>query len=193
MNEQPKKPSDNRTATQKITDLENAVMSLFHVNDNLARDVMTLKEAIKLLDNKLSSVVKASTNGEPLTDDVISRIMTQNNVDELEQRVRTMVERGNLIKEEQVSENSFLVGLELGDDDSIFNPRLQFVLRALSPNFQAKLLGGKAGDVFLLEEGKARFKLLESYSIQEQPAPQAAPTPTASEAGPVKEAAPVTP
>jgi hypothetical protein len=154
---------------------------------------MTLKEAIKLLDNKLSSVVKASTNGEPLTDDVISRIMTQNNVDELEQRVRTMVERGNLIKEEQVSENSFLVGLELGDDDSIFNPRLQFVLRALSPNFQAKLLGGKAGDVFLLEEGKARFKLLESYSIQEQPAPQAAPTPTASEAGPVKEAAPVTP
>lgn len=175
MSKETKKPSDNRTATQKIADLENGVMSLFQVNQNLTRDVAMLKDALKLLDNKLNSMAKALNGGEQPTDEVLTRIMTQNNVEELAQKVSNMVNQGFLVKEEQISENSFVVGSELDATDALVNPRLQFALKAIAPNFQEKLLGSKPGDVLLLEEGKLRFKVLESYLIQEPKAPEAAP------------------
>jgi hypothetical protein len=168
-----KKPSENRTATQRIADLENAIMSLFHVNDNLTRDVMVLKDAIKLLDNKVNSIVKASAAGESLSDEVLTRIMTQNNVEELAQKVTSMVAQGFLVQEEQVSENSFVVGTEIDDEGKLQNPRLQFALKAIAPEYQAKLLGAKAGDTLLLKEGKLSFRVVESYKIQEPQAEQA--------------------
>lgn len=179
MSDQNKKPSDNRSATQRIQDLENAVMSLFNVNDNLARDVMTLKEAIKLLDNKVNSIVKASTAGEPLTDAVLTRIMVENNVAELAQKVTNMVSQGFLQAEDQVSENAFVVGSEHSEDGTVINPRLQFALKAVTPETQAKLLGMKVGDTLKNQEGKMNFKLLESYKIvipqEAAPAAPAAP------------------
>ncbi len=168
-----KKPADNRTAVQKIADLENAVMQLFHINDTLARDLMTLKEGLKLLDNKVNSIVKATSAGEPLTDAVLSRIMVENNVEELSKKVSSMVDQGFLVKEDQVSENSFVVGSEEDEDGVVKNPRLQFALKALNPNYQAKLLNKLSGEVVSFEEGKLRFKILESYSIQEPKAPTA--------------------
>lgn len=188
MSDQNKKQGDNRSATQRLSDLENAAMSLFNVNDNLARDVMTLKEALKLLDNKVNSIVKATASGEPLTDAVLTRIMTENNVAELAQKVTNMVTQGFIVAEEQVSENSFIVASELNDKDEVVNPRLQFALKALSPELQSKLLGVKVGDTLSIKEG-LKVKLLESYSIQEPKAPETpaltvAPTETPAEAVP---------
>ena len=164
MSNQPK-PSDNRTAVQRLTDLENAIMSLFNVNDNLARDVMALRDSVKMLDNKLNSVVKASRAGEPLTDEVLRRIMIESNAEELAQRVAIMEAQGLLKKEEKVGQNSFVVGMELNEDGSVGNPRLQFALKALSPDLQAKLLGAKPGDLVHIKDGTFEFKVLESYEI----------------------------
>lgn len=171
MSDQNKKQGDNRSASQRLSDLENAVMSLFNVNDNLASDVMTLKNALKLLDNKVNSIVKASAAGEPLTDAVLTRIMVENNVAELTQKVTNMVEQGFLIAEEQVSESSFIVARELTDKDEVINPRLQFALKALSPELQTKLLGVKVGETLTVKEG-LKVKLLESYRIQQPNAPE---------------------
>lgn len=179
------KPNPTRSAAQKIADLENAVMSLFNVADNLAKDLTTVKNALKLLNNKVASIVKASTTGEEISDEVLDRLMIENNCEELAQKVTNMVTQGIVVAEEQVSENSFVVVSEMDDSEKIVNPRLQFALKALSAELQAKLLGAKAGDVLLLEEGKLKVKVLESYKIQE---PQLTPPP-AAEAAPEAPAA----
>lgn len=190
------KPADNRSASQKISDLENALMSLYQTADNMARDVMTLKEAIKLLGNKVDSIVKASSSGEAINDAVISRIMVENNCEELANKVKTMVAQGVLASQEQVAEDSFVVGEEVNEQGEIANPRLQFALYALQQDLRDKFIGAKAGDLLSLQEGKLKFRVSEVYQIQqpkaaEEPTEEATTAPAeATQEAPAQEAAP---
>lgn len=172
---QNQRPVDQRSASQKITDLENAVMSLYQTLDNVIKDLGTVKEAIKLLGNKVDSIVKASTNGEAISDAVLSRIMIENNCEELANKVKVMLAQGVIVAQEQVGDNSFIVGAELNDAGETINPRLQFGIFALRPELQEKLKGAKANDVISLEEGKLKFKVLETYLIQQPKSEEAAP------------------
>jgi hypothetical protein len=193
--EQTQKPAENRTATQKIADLEQAAMSLFNVNDNFSRDLMNLKEAIKLLDKKVNAVVQATTAGEALSDEVLTRIMIQNEVEELTRKLERMVTLGALSPETTVSENSFVVGCELDDEGKIHNPRMQFALKALPKEIQDKIVGAQAGDTLRLAEKKLRFRVLESYKIETPPAPteatetETAPSPETATEAPTEQAA----
>lgn len=173
-----------KTASQRLQDLENAVGQLYGVLDNMSRDLTLLKNASKLLDNKLSSVVKASSEGQAINDEVIGRIMLDNSVAELTNKVTNMVLNNILVPEEEVGENSFVIGQELEDnaEAKVINPRLQFALKALDPKVQAKILGAKPGQVVKIEEGKFDFKVLETYKIQD-PKPAEAPAPAATPEG----------
>lgn len=175
---------DKRTASQRIDDLERGLMSLYQTADSMARDLMTIKEAIKLLGNKLDSVVKASRGGETLTDEVIARIMVENNVEELKEKVANLVNQGILVAAEEVAPSSFVVGRELAEDGSIQNPRMQFVVSALDPSVKDKFPGAKLGQVLVLQEGKWQFEVQEIYNIV---TPQLATEPAAEA---VQEAAP---
>jgi hypothetical protein len=184
------KKTDNRSATQKLSDLENAVLSLYNVSDNLARDFMVLKDAVKLLNNKVNAIVQASAGGEELTDPVLDRIMVENNISELKEKVDNMVLQSVIAPETQVSENSFIVGSELDTDGTVKNPRVQFALKALSPELQGKIKGANVGDTLHLQDGKLDFKILESYAILPPQAPAAAPAATSTETTAPTEAAP---
>lgn len=189
------KPQDNRSASQKIGDLENAMIALYQTADNIARDLNTAKEAIKLLGNKLDSIVKAQLAGEQPTDDVISRIMVENNIEELKNKLKVMVAQGILSPTEQVAEDSFLVGADQNDAGEVVNPRLQFALYAIRPpELQQKFLGAKVGDVLNLQEGKLKFKVAEIYQIQKPKPVEAAPAaPAETEASADATAAPAAP
>ena len=177
------KPADNRSATQKIGDLENAMIAVYQTLDNMARDLNTAKEAIKLLGNKVDSIVKATVAGEPLSDDVISRIMVENNIEELKNKLKIMVAQGILAASEQVAEDSFLVGSDVNEAGEVVNPRLQFALYAIRPpELQQKFLGAKVGDVLNLQEGKLKFKVSEIYQIQKPKPAEAAPDTATAEA-----------
>jgi len=185
------KPADTRSASQKIGDLENAMMALYQTADNMARDLNTLKEAIKLLGNKIDSIVKATVAGEPLSDEVISRIMVENNIEELKNKLKIMVGQGILTPSEQVAEDSFLVGADINDAGEVVNPRLQFALYAIKPpELQQKFLGARVGDVLNLQEGKLKFKVAEVYQIQKPKPPEAAPAAPAEAAPAASDAAP---
>jgi len=164
--------ADKRTASQRIDDMERGLMALYQTADNMARDLMTIKEAIKLLGNKLDSVVKASNRGEKLTDETIAAIMVENNVEELKQKVQNLVTSGALVTAEEIGPNSFVVGREVAADGTVQNPRLQFVVSALQPEIKDKFPGRKAGERIELQEGKWAFEVLEVYNIQ---TPQEAP------------------
>lgn len=170
---------DKRTASQRIDDMERGLMALYQTADNMARDLMTIKEAIKLLGNKLDSVVKASAAGLPMNDDTISKIMVENNIEELKLKVTNLVNSGVLVTAEEVGPNSFVVGREIDNESgAVTNPRMQFVVSALAAEVKDKFPGSKAGQILELQEGKWKFEILEVYSIA---------TPAVSEAAPAAE------
>lgn len=185
MTNQPEKKQ--LTASQRIDNLENAVMGMYQTVDNMARDLLTLKSAVQLLDNKLSAVVKASNQGEALTNDVLDRLMQQNNAESLKSKVDAFVAQGILVPAESVKQNSFLVGRELAEDGTVVNMRIQFVVASAQKEAQDKLVGAKVGDVVSFEEGKPKLEVLEVFDVH---------TPTASDvpaevdaAGPTEPAA----
>lgn len=176
------RPADTRSASQKINDLENALMSLYQTADNMARDLMSIKDALKLINNKLESVIQASAAGEQLTDEVINKFMVQNNCKDLAEKVKSMVVQGILAPTEQVADNCFIVGVELDDAGEVINPRLQFAVMAIKPDYRDKLRGGKAGDSIRYDDARPRYKITEIYQVQQPKQPEAAPEQSTSEA-----------
>jgi hypothetical protein len=182
---------DKRTATQRIEDLERALMSLYQTADNMARDLMTIKDALKILGNKTDAVVKALIrDGSKISDDIISSIMIENNVAELNEKVATLVAQGILTPSEEIVESSFVVGRDIGQDGKVVNPRIQFAYSGISPEVREKLRGAKPGQVIEFAADKNKFEVLEVYTIGTPGAPQEE-TPVASEeqSAPAEEAA----
>jgi hypothetical protein len=177
-----------RTAVQRIDDLERGLMGMYQAGDNLARDIMTIKEAIKLLGGKVDAIVKATMAGEDLNDEVLSRIMVDNNVVELRNKVSQLISSGMLaLSEEPINETNFVVGREVDDEGKVLNPRLQFIVRSLQENLRAKILGAKTGDAVSFQEGKLKFEIQEVYSVvapQVPAAEEAAPAPQAEASAP---------
>lgn len=176
--EQPKQ----RTAGERITDLENAMMGIYQAADQISRDIMTIKEAIKLLGNKLDAVAKATQT----SDDVISKLMVENNVAELVSKVDDLVKKGILQKSTELSAASFVVGQELDEQGNVANPRIQFTLGSLDKELQDKIIAGGIGQPILLKEGKMKFLVTEVYSIVAPPAP--APEAPAADPAPAADA-----
>jgi hypothetical protein len=181
-----------RSATQRIEDLETGLMSLYQTADNMARDLLMVKDAIKLLGNKVDALVKAAERGT-VNDAVVAAIMVENNVEELKKKVDTLVAQGILASEEKVTQTSFVVGREIDSDGKVVNPRLQFTMGALQPEIREKILGGMPGQVITLQEDKLKFEVLETYAIQTPKAPEAeAPSEAPAEQSQAAEAAPAT-
>jgi hypothetical protein len=186
---------DKRTASQKIEDLERAVMSGFQVSNNMARDLMMIKDALKLLGNKVDSIMKASREKLELNDENISKLMLENNIAELKGKVENLVTQGILKATEEVGDNTFLVGSENDKDGKVVHPRVQFTYGSLEKDLQEKLKGAKAGQIVTFKDDKLRFVVQEVYAIippkaPEAPAPAVAAVAPAAPAETPAEAAP---
>ena len=168
---------DKRTASQRIDDLERGLMGIYQTADNMARDLMLAKDAIKLLGNKVQSIVQLLASGSAVNDDALSKQMIDNNIAELKEKVTNLVSQGILVPAVEVTDTSFIVGREINDQGEVVNPRLQFALNALGEELKSKIKAAKIGDTVTLQEGKLKFDLLEVYSIQVPKAPEAAPAP----------------
>jgi len=175
--------ADKRTASQKIEDLERAVMSGFQVSNNMARDIMIIKDALKLLGNKVDSIMEASQKGLALNDENISKLMLDRNIKELEGKVKNLVDQGILQATEAVGDNTFLVGSENEKGGKVIHPRVQFTFGSLEKELQEKLKGAKAGDIVTFQEDKLRFVVKEVYAIVPPKAPEA-PAPVAKAVAP---------
>lgn len=184
--QQPQTPAP-KSASQRIEDLEKGLMSMYQAFNGVAQDLNVAKEALKILGNKVSSIQAVSQRGEPLTDENVSKAMIENNVEDLKQKVDTLITQGILVNQETTADNSFVVGRELNDEGTIVNPRLQFALAALQPEVQDKIRGHKTGDIVDIQEGKLKFEVLEVYSIEAPKTPQAEATEAAPAEAPTTE------
>ncbi len=188
-NQQEQKAPQQKNASQRIEDLEKGLMSMYQAFNGVAQDLANAKEALKLLGNKVSSIVTVSAKGDLVTEDSVNKTMIENNVAELKSKVDGLITQGILVNQETAESNSFLVGRELDDQGNIANPRLQFALAALQPDVQEKIKGRKAGDVVTIQEGKLKFELLEVYSIEAPKAAQAEATDAAPATAPTEQTA----
>ena len=163
-------PQDKRTASQRLDDLERTVMAAYQTLDQMARDLMTIKEAIKLLGNKTSAIATAAN----ISDETISKLMVDQNVAELKEKVTVLISQGILVaSDEPLADSSFVVGQEVDTDGKIVNPRIQFTLGSIQPEIREKIKAGKIGEAIELQEGKLKFLITETYKIVAPKAPEA--------------------
>lgn len=188
--------TETKTASERLTDLETNMAQVgqaLQVLENLARDMMGTKEALKLLNNKVEALTKCVLNGNSPTEDQLSEYMIENNVKELSDKVAEMMRQGILAVSDTVSDDSFVVINEADPSGKIVNPRMQFLVSKLQPGeVRQKLAGSKVGDTIPVGTDGASINVLESYSVTvpqaEAPAAPAsdAPTDTASTAAPAE-------
>ena len=184
---------NKKTATERLEVLENTVNSIIQAIQplaNMAQDLMALREATKLLNNKLDAVVKSINAGTALTDENLGQLMTENNAKELQDKVTKMVTDGLLAATDTVSKDSFVVISEADETGKVVNPRMQFLLSALqNEEIKAKLEGATVGANIPVGDKGASLNVLEAYNIV---VPQAqAPEATATDA-PASDAATAT-
>lgn len=193
------KQVDKRTATERIASLENGLTQIYATANNMARDLLLIKDALKLLGNKVDSMVKASVRQLPINDEVLSQLMIENNIEEMKQKLNAFISRGILVAEPVVSGNSFVVLNEIDGDGKVLNPRTQIALNDLaSEALRNKIKGSKIGDIIETEDNKLRVTVLESYEIvpPKEEVPQLVAVPeqaeeVAQEPAPAQEAAAV--
>jgi len=171
---------NKKSATERLEDLENLtqrVIQAIQPLESSLRDIAGLREALKLLNNKLDAVVKSVNAGGPITDDGISKYMVENNVKELTSRVEGMVSQGMLVATDTVSKESFVVVNEADASGTIVNPRMQFLLSALdNEEVRTKLEGAKTGDNIFIGDKGASINILEAYTLATPQAPAAEPS-----------------
>lgn len=164
--------SENETkknATERLEDLEttlNQVIQHIQPLEQMAKELMGAKEALKLLNNKLDATVKAVNEGGQVTEDRLNDLMIQNNVRDLTAKVTSMVTSGLLVSTDTVGKESFVVINEADPSGKVVNPRMQFLVSTLQDEgLKAKLDGAKAGSNILVGDQGASINILEAYNV----------------------------
>lgn len=195
--------TDNRTATQRIEDLEKVVTVLYQavsqnkaVLENLLKsqgDMNLVKDALRLLNKKVEAVIQAANEESGISAASVSNLLTKMNVDDLIAQVAGFVANGHLAVTDTVAADSFLVCEEYDADGALVNPRIQFRMDSQEADTTTALTGKKVGDAVSFGEKKFSAKILEIYTLTEPKAETAAAevpaeAPTAVAEAPTSEA-----
>lgn len=160
--QQPKKPM---TASERLDAIELGFKMLDSGLADLFQNAEVIRQAIKLLDNKVNSMVKAVNNGEPLTEEVLERIMKDNFATELKQKVEDLKTKGELSDAESIEADSFVVLKQIASEGgAVIDPRFQAPVSRLSEEVKSLLMGKKVGDLVSLTDAEQAL-VLEIYKI----------------------------
>jgi hypothetical protein len=204
--------TDNRTATQRIEDLEKVVASIYQATSKLiaatedllkkSDDLVLVKEALKILNRKTEAIVLAATPESGITDSSVSGFLIQLNTSDLKAQTAAYVTNGQIAVTDTVAENSFLACEEVNKDGAVINPRIQFRMDSQPKETQDALTGKKVGDSVSFGDNKFGVNILEIYSLLNPPgsaapaaetAPETAPASTEASTDSVPAAAPEAP
>lgn len=185
---------DNRTATQRIEDLEKMAVLLYQSNSELvaavqnfqriAGDMGLIKDALKLLNRKAEAIVQAATSTAGITAKNVSDLVINMNVEDLKAQVQGYLASGQIEPAESVTQTSFVVCEESNSDGLVVNPRIQFRTDTVEEKIQKAIQGAKVGDTVSFGEGNFSAKVLEVYNLVPPKAPELAADPEAAPAAP---------
>jgi hypothetical protein len=197
--------TDKRTASQRIEDLERAVMSIFQVSNNMSRENSMIKDALQLLGSRVTALIQVLAGGQVVSEDSVDLVMKINQIGVLKEKVKNLIDQGFLEATDSIVEGTFVIGTENEPDQAdgtpgkVVHPRLQFTLASMEKDIQAKLTGAKVGSVVTFKENALVFKVEEIYKIVAPtppstvvPNPENAPTETTPTVDASAPAAPAT-
>lgn len=190
--------TDNRTATQRLEDLERVVASMYQALGPalgqlealgpVKNELELVKEVLKLLNKRVEATIQLAKPETGITSDAVSAAMAQMAVAEMAGLVKGWLDSGALTTTDTVTDQTFLVCRELNSDGVEVNPRVQFRLDSQDQVTQDALRGNKAGVTVSFGENRFSVQILEIYALTQPKAPEAAPS--ATEAPPAAETAP---
>ena len=173
---------DNRTASERIQDLEKVLTVLYQAAQRheeilgglggLKNDMTLVKDALKLINKRTEAIIQSASPESGVTSASVDTLVIKMNVDELTQQTANYVTAGHLAPTDTIVDNTFVVCEEHNSDGKLINPRIQFKLDTQDPATQESLKGKKAGDTVSFGENKFTVKILEVYSLLDPTAPK---------------------
>jgi hypothetical protein len=153
-------------AAQRLESIEKAMVLVDKTIHELFKNIENLRLAGKTLSNKVDSIVAASAQGQQINDDVINKIMIENNVQELKERIEKLKASNQILEGSEINDMSLMVLREIDPDtNEVANPRIQIAFQLLADPTKDLLRGKKAGDIIAMGENKLNLEVLEVYSI----------------------------
>lgn len=153
-------------AAQRLESLEKAMVLIDKTIHELYKSVEGLRLAGKTLSNKVDSIISASAQGQQINDDVVNKIMIENNVQELKERIERLKSSNQLVEGSEINDLSLMVLREIDPDtNEVANPRVQIAFQLLAEQTKDLLRGKKAGDIIAMGENKLNLEVLEVYEI----------------------------
>lgn len=178
-----------KNAAERIQDLEISLANAYQTLDRVTKENLSIREIIKLLNNKIDAMGKAVNNGEKISDEVLDNYMDEMAVQELKNKVDNMVTQGVLIPSNEITANSFIAVREINKEGKVTQKRLQLPLFNMDEKTQALFIGKKIDEKISTNQDGANIEILEVYEIVANPASAPAETaPSANEAPSAPEA-----
>ena len=163
-----KTKTNKLTALERLSSLENMILSQHQKIEILADEIDKLRGTVGALAKRLNATIKAGEDGS-LSNDSVNKLIINENLKELEGKVKFLVEQNVLEKDDSavVSNKTFVVGREVDKEGTVINPRVQFAVGSLDANFQTQVIGFKVGDVIPYQESDVSLEVVEIYKIKE--------------------------
>lgn len=151
-----------QNAAQKLEALENAFMQQNAQIEILAEEIDRLRELVVALNKRLNASIQATDTGTS-----VNQIIMDENQKELKAKIDFLVEQGVLQRDDnqQIDEQTFVVGRELDQEANVINPRVQFAVNTVDNSLKSALMGKKAGDVVAYDEKEPSLEVTEVYKI----------------------------
>lgn len=157
-----------RNAADTIKALENLLMNQNEQINVLADEIDRLRQLVTALGKRLNASIQAAEDGQ-LTGDSVNKIILQENVKELEGKIKYLIEQGVLKKNNDapITDKTFVVGRTVDAEGNVVDPRVQFAVGSIDKEVQGKLLNKKAGELVSYEDGEPNFEITEVYEIHQ--------------------------
>ena len=201
--------TDNRTATQRIEDLERVTTVMYQglsraidtLNGmtNVNQDIAIAKEVINVLNKKTDAIIKVAAPETGITADAVAASVTEMRLDDMKAQVAGYLANGVIAPAEVIAEDSFVVCQESNSEGEVVQPRLQLRIDSQEEANRTAFIGKKVGETASFGENRYDAKILEIYTLVPPKAPEApaaapAAAETPAEAAPqAAEAAPAAP
>jgi hypothetical protein len=157
-----------RNAAQTIEALENAFMAQNQQIEILADEIDKLRQMLVSLNKRVNASIQAAEEGE-LTGDSVNKIIMNDNMKELEGKIKFLVDQGVLKKNDtmEITDKTFVVGREIDAQGNVVNPRVQFAVGSIDKAVQEKLLNKKMGDMVSYSKDEPSLEITEVYEIHQ--------------------------
>lgn len=192
---------DNRTASQRLDDVERVVASLYNGLQQLANGLDSLakstqefpmvRQGVQLLSKRLECLISIADPLSGISPANVDAAVVLSNVADLKEQINVWLGTGAITATDTVGEKTFVVALEKDAEGKVANPRIQFALEFQREDLRTALTGKKVGETISFGEGKLDLEITELYTINEPKPPVALAEAPAAEAAPTELPAPI--